>query len=166
MAQRFILGNISGFFDLANSTIAAEEPLTDNALMKIAANSRFAPVRCEFIYMGFYHHGDVVPTPFSPVDGYPYSREETQLLWTRLTTREITQGFLVGQALPPAQSNTQLTSLFWLAWDIDDSTGKVTLATSYFGPPPGGGDNHETQTQDGIVKVFAVCQRESRNSID
>src|SRR5579875_2738055 len=67
---------IPGFFDLADSAIAGNQPLTDDSLQKISHNAKFAAVRCEVIFMGFYANGNTVPAPVSPVDGYVYSRAE------------------------------------------------------------------------------------------
>jgi hypothetical protein len=70
-------------------------------------------------------------------------------------------GFVPGQAAPPAQSSSQPAPLYNFpgGWDINDATGVVSLRTSYY--TPGGA---ETVTNDGIIKVYAVCLRLSLNS--
>ncbi len=71
--SQLLMASIPGFFDLADSTIAAGQPLTDYAILKISHNAKFAVSRHETIPMGFYGPGDTVPAPVSSVDGYTYS---------------------------------------------------------------------------------------------
>ncbi|HLI33405.1 MAG TPA: hypothetical protein VKW70_00050 [Terriglobia bacterium] len=154
--------SIPGPFDLANSAIAADQPLTDDSIQKISANAKFGAVRCEIIYMGFWANGGTIPTPVSPVDGYNYSRSEVMYIWSIYSNRSPGSGFVQGQATPPAQSNSQPQNGLYNfpgEWDINDSTGEVSLRTSYYS---GGGS--EVVTNDGIIKVWAICQRNSVNT--
>jgi len=152
---------IPGFFDLADSAIAGNQPLTDDSLQKISHNAKFAAVRCEVIYMGFYENGNTVPAPVSPVDGYTYQRSECLFIPVLASSRQPAPGFLAGQATFPALANTDLGSGGLVAvpyeLDINDVTGAVTCQV-YFST---GG----TQNQ-GTVKVYAVCQRSSLNQND
>ncbi len=151
---------IPGFFDIADSAIAGGQPLTDDAIAKISHNAKFGSVRCEVIYMGFYSNGATVATPPSPVDGYAYSRAEVTYLWQVYSTRPPAVGFVQGQQGAPGISGTPggAGQVLWTQFDINDATGVVTCKVSYF--VSGGA---ETPTTDGIVKVYAICQRSSAN---
>lgn len=155
--SQLTFSSIPGFFDLLDSAIAAGQPLTDDAITKISHNAKAAAVRNERIYMGFFKHGDTVGLPTSPVDGYSYARSEVQYDFTRYAIRAPAAGFVSGQAARPAQASSQPASLYWFVTDINDSTGVVFMQTNYWD------GSHETPTNDGIVKVYAVCQRLSVN---
>jgi hypothetical protein len=153
-----LMSEIPGFFDLDDNVIAGGQPLTDYALAKISHNAKFGAVRCEIIYMGYYANGDTVQPPVSPVDGYQYGYPECFFFWMRYSNRAPQPGYTPGQATPPAQSNLQASSLYNFGpWDINDANGAVSLRTTYWD------GSHETVTNDGIVKVFAICQRLSVN---
>ncbi len=156
--SQLTFASVPGFFDLPNTAIAAGVALTDDSIQKISDNAKAGAVRCEDIYMGFFKHGDTVGLPTSPVDGYAYSRSEIHYRFNRYSNRAPGAGFVSGQAAAPAQASTQPASLYnFGAWDIDDSTGVVSLHTSYWD------GSTETSTNDGIIKVYAVCQRLSVN---
>lgn len=149
---------IPGFFDLADSAIAGNQPLTDDSLQKMSYNAKFAAVRCEIIFMGFFTSGNTVPTPSSPVDGYSYSRGECMFIPILASSREPAAGFVPGQASFPVLANADnytgnlVASPYQL--DINDATGVVTC--SVYGATNG------AQAQ-GTVKVYAMCQRSSLN---
>lgn len=147
---------IPGFFDLADSAIAGNQPLTDDSLQKISHNAKFAAVRCEIVFMGFYTSGNTVPPPVSPVDGYVYSRGECMFIPIFASSREPAAGFIPGQAAFPVLANTDLGTgaLVMVPYmlDINDATGVVTCEV-YFG-----GNGPQNQ---GTVKVYAICQRSS-----
>lgn len=156
--------SIPGFFDLDDTLIAAGEPLTDDAIQKISHNAKAGAVRFEEIYMGFFKHGDTVGTPASPVDGYSYARAEIHYRWNIYSTRAPAAGFVSGQATPPSVSSSQgsagggLDGIYTLRiWDINDLTGEVSINTNY------SDGSTETTTNDGIMKVYAMCQRLSVN---
>jgi len=159
MAQ-LTLAAIPGFFDLADSAIAAGQPLTDDSILKISHNAKFRAVRSKLIFMGFYANGNTVPTPIDPDDGYAYSRAECQFVWMIYSNRSPAPGFEAGQASLPGQSNSQPGSLYNFpgGWDINDATGVVTLRTTYWQ------NGTEVVNNDGILKVYAVCLRLSLNS--
>jgi hypothetical protein len=153
-----------GFIDLPDSALAAHQIATDDVIIKIAENVNFAIDRCEIIYMGFYKNGDTVPTPVSPVDGYQYSRSEVMYDWQLFATGAADNIFESGQADAPTagegiSTKPQAADIYHWVADIDDSTGKVSTYFSFFAQ----GKVSETGTNDGIVKVFAVCQRASVN---
>ncbi|MGA2608802.1 MAG: hypothetical protein ABSH01_15265 [Terriglobia bacterium] len=158
--SQLTLSAIPGFFDLADSAIAAGQPLTDDSMLKISHNAKFGAVRSKLIFMGFYANGNTVPTPIDPDDGNAYSRAECQFVWMIYSNRSPAPGFVPGQASPPAQSSSQAGPLYNFpgGWDIDDATGLVTLRTTYF---PSG---NEIVNNDGIIKVYAACLRLSLSS--
>jgi hypothetical protein len=159
--SQLVLSAIPGFFDLADSAIAAGKPLTDDTMLKISHNAKFSAVRGKLIFMGFYANGNTVPTPIDPDDGYAYSRAECQFVWTIYSNRAPATGFVPGQATPPPISSSQPGQLYNFpgGWDINDVTGLVTLWTTYYNP--GGA---ETINNDGIIKVYAICLRSSLTS--
>ncbi|MGH9356763.1 MAG: hypothetical protein ACRD10_11595 [Terriglobia bacterium] len=154
--SQMTFNSVPGFFDLSDSAIAGNQPLTDDSLQKISHNAKFAAVRCEIIYMGFYASGNTVPTPVSPVDGYTYSRSECMFIPTLVSTRAPAPGFIVGQANFPTLANSDSYSGNLIAapyeLDINDATGLVTCQVY--------GSTNGAQPQ-GTVKVYAVCQRSS-----
>jgi len=150
---------INGFFDLADAVLDPDQPVTDDLLKKINHNAKAAAVRCEIIYMGFYKHGNTVGVPVSPVDGEQYLRSEVMNVWTMYSNRAPGAGFTPGQAAAPSQANSQAGALYNCpgAWNINDATGLVSLRTTYWTGAS------EIVTTDGIVKVWAHCQRQSVN---
>lgn len=150
----------AGFIDIPDAILAAQEIFTDDSMVKISSNAKFGAVRCEIMFMGYYKNGDTVPTPISPVDGYPYSREEILYDWTLYSTRGPGPDFVSGQAAPPGIAPGQIGNIYWLKVDIDDATGKVSTMISYFSQ----GVVPETITSDCMLRVLAICQRESTNA--
>jgi hypothetical protein len=158
--SQLVLSAIPGFFDIADSAIAAGQPLTDDTMLKLSHNAKFGAVRSKLIFMGFYANGNTVPTPIDPDDGYAYSLSECQFVWMIYSNRAPAPGFVPGQASPPVQSNSQAGELYNFpgGWDINDATGIVTLRTSYWQ------NGNEVVNNDGIIKVYAVCLRLSLNN--
>jgi hypothetical protein len=158
--SQLTLSAIPGFFDLADSAIAAGQPLTDDSMLKISHNAKFGAVRSKLIFMGFYADGNTIPTPIDPDDGYAYSRAECQFVWMIYSNRAPAPGFMPGQASPPALSASQPGQLYNFpgGWDVNDPTGLVSLRTTYWQ------NGNEVVNSDGIIKVYAVCLRLSLNS--
>ena len=156
--SQLLMSSIPGFFDLADSSIAGGQPLTDYSLAKISHNAKFGAVRCEIVYMGFYGPGDTVPAPASPVDGYQYSYAECLFIPTLYSSRSPSPGYTPGQATPPALANSDpgQGSLIVCPYqlDVNDANGKVTIQTYW--------SQNGAQNQ-GTVKVMAICQRLSVN---
>ncbi|MGA2475213.1 MAG: hypothetical protein ABSF73_01190 [Terriglobia bacterium] len=155
--SQLTLTAIPGFFDLADSAIAAGQVLTDSTMLAMSHNGKFATVRGKLIFMGFYANGNTVPTPIDPDDGYAYARTECQFMCMIYSNRAPAPGFVPGQALPPAQSSSQAGPLYNFpgGWAINDVTGLVTLWTTYYS------NGTETVNNDGIIKVYAICSRMS-----
>ena len=156
--SQMLMSSIPGFFDLADSTIAGGQPLTDYALAKISHNAKFGAVRCEVIYMGFYGPGDTVPTPVSPVDSYGYSYQECLFIPVFYSSRSPAAGYAPGQATPPALANNDAGqgSLVVCPYqlDVNNANGRVSIQTYW---SASGAENQ------GTVKVMAICQRLSVN---
>lgn len=167
--SQMLMSAIPGFFDLADSTIAAGQALTDYALAKISHNAKFGAVRNEIIYMGFYGPGDTVATPVSPVDGYAYSYPECLFIPILYSSRQPAPGYTPGQSTPPALANVDLGSGVPLVCpyelDINDANGKVTVSIYFTGGQLGGtiGGSGGGAFAQGTVKVMAICQRLSVN---
>jgi len=155
--SQLTLSATPGFFDLPDTAIAAGEPLTDDSMLKISHNAKFGTVRGKLIFMGFFANGDTVPTPIDPDDYYAYARTECEFMAMIYSNRAPAPGFVPGQALPPAQSDSQPGPLYNFpgGWAINDLTGLVTLWTTYYA------NGTETVTSDGIIKVYAICSRMS-----
>jgi hypothetical protein len=151
---------INGYFDLDDTVLDPDQPVTDDLLKKMNHNAKAGAVRCEIIYMGFYKHGNTVGVPSSPVDGYAYSRSEITYLWTEYSNRTPAGGFTPGQATPPAlnSSNGGGGYVQFFSIDINDSTGVVSISREYHVQ-----DGGSTSTTDGTIKAWALCQRQSVN---
>jgi hypothetical protein len=160
------LASIPGFFDIADSAMAAGQAVTDDILLKLSHNAKFAAVRGKQIYMGFYANGNTVPTPVDPDDGYAYARSECQFVWLIYSNRAPGAGFIPGQQLPAPIASSQAGNLYNFpgGWDINDATGLVSLRTTY--NTATGGGLTEVVNNDGIVKVYANCLRSSINVAD
>lgn len=149
---------IPGFFDIADSVIAGNQPLTDDAIQKISHNAKFGVVRIELFYMGFFTAGNTVGTPTSPVDGYAYARAECAYVPILASTRSPAAGFVAGQAAFPTLANSDnytgnlVASPYVL--DINDTTGVVTCQVY------GSGNGAQSQ---GTVKVYCIAMRSSVN---
>jgi hypothetical protein len=156
--SQMLMSSIPGFFDLSDATIAGGQPLTDYALQKISHNAKFAAVRCEVIFMGYYGPGDTVPAPVSPVDGYQYSYPECLFIPILYSSRSPAAGYTPGQATRPALANADpgAGALIVCPYelDINDANGYVTIQTYW---STSGAENQ------GTVKVMAICQRLSVN---
>lgn len=160
--SQLTLTSVPGFSDLADAAISGNVALTDDSMQKISHNAKFGSVRLECIYMGFYGHGDTIPTPVSPVDGYAYARAECSFTWMIYSNRSRAAPYTPGQQLPPPQASGQPQNGLYNfpgGWDINDLTGVVNLRTSYYS---GGGA--EVVTTDGIIKVYCMAQRSSVSS--
>jgi hypothetical protein len=155
--SQLVFSSIPGFNDIPDAAIAGGVPLTDDSIQKISHDAKFGAVRCEIIFMGFYGHGDTIPTPTSPVDGYPFARAECGFVWSIYSNRSRVMPYTPGQQYPPPQSNSQPGVLYNFPgdWDINDLTGVVNLRTTYWS------SGTETVTTDGIIKVYCFAQRSS-----
>ena len=156
--SQLTFSQIPGFFDIADSVLAGGQPLTDDDMTKISHNAKFAAVRTELLFMGFYKPGDTIPAPVSPVDGYAFSRAECLYLPILASTRSPAAGFVSGQASFPVLANNDpgQGNLIVVPYelDINDATGVLTCQTYWSGS---GAENQ------GVVKVYCVGVRSSVN---
>ena len=156
--SQLTLSSIPGFFDIADSALVGGQPLTDDSMLKISHNAKFAAVRTEVMFMGFFQPGDSVGTPMSPVDGYAYSRAECMFVPVLASSRSPAAGFVSGQKSFPALATADpgQGSLVVVPYqlDINDATGLLTCQTYW---SVSGAENQ------GLVKVYCVATRSSVN---
>lgn len=156
--SQLTLSSIPGFFDLADSVLAGGQPLTDDTMLKLSHNAKFAAVRTELVFMGFFQPGDTVPPPVSPVDGYAYARAECLFLPIFASSRSPAAGFIPGQKNFPALADNDAGrgNLIVVPYqlDVNDATGLVTCQTYWSGS---GAENQ------GTLKVYCVAVRSSVN---
>lgn len=156
--SQLTMSTVPGFFDIADSTIAGGQPLTDDSILKISNNAKFGAVRCEVIYMGFYTAGNTVPAPVSPVDGYAYQRSECAFIPIFASSRQPAAGFVPGQAVFPVLANNDLGTgnllIVPYELDVNDATGVVTCQVYFSG--------NAAQNQ-GTVKIYCIAARSSVN---
>jgi hypothetical protein len=156
--SQLTFSTIPGFFDIADSVLAGGQPLTDDAMLKLSHNAKFAAVRTEIVFMGYFQPGDTVPAPVSPVDTYSYSRAECMYLPILVSTRSPAAGFTSGQmSFPPlASTDPGQGSLIVVPYhlDVNNATGVVTCQTYWSTSGP------ENQ---GLVKVYCIAIRSSVN---
>ena len=156
--SQLTLSSIPGFFDIADSALAGNQPLTDDTLLKMSHNAKFAAVRSETFFMGFFQPGDTVPAPVSPVDGYVYGRAECLYIPILASSRSPAAGFVAGQknfpVLASSESGQGSLTIVPYQLDINDSTGVVTSQIYWSGS---GAENQ------GSVKVYCIALRSSVN---
>lgn len=158
--SQLTFASIPGFFDLLDSTISAGQPLTDDAILKISHNAKFAAVRVEPFDMGYYANGNVVPTPASPVDGYAFSRQECLFFPVHASSLSPAAGFVPGQAGFPPLAPTQgsgglLASPYVLTIEPSapasgKSAGQITLQNYY---------SSSGAVSEGTVAVYCLAIR-------
>lgn len=147
------------FTDTPEDLLAAGQPLKASPILQMLRNSKYAAAREEIMLMGFFQNGDTIPLAVSPVDGYEYSAEEITYRPMIYSTRVAT-GFTPGQKTRPTMSPVGTPgNLYWWTFNVADATRVVALTTSYYIV-----DGDESITNDGVVKVLAVCQRQSDNA--
>lgn len=91
---------------------------------QIVNNINEAACSPEFFGPTLYEFGATIPTPVSPIDGYPYQRSELAYIWE--------WGEMVAYpSWPPPTSANQRTALF--SAQVNQETGLVENATSVVG---------------------------------
>jgi hypothetical protein len=119
----------------------------------------------ERFFIGFFAHGGVASVAnfqdrfVSPIDSYAYKQSEVRYEYYLHSTRLPEAGFVQGQRNPPddADAGSGPGNVFLMLWNVDDSTGRVSLQTSY-SVQREEEERKETLTNDGCVKVYAVGQ--------
>lgn len=153
--SQLTMASIPGFFDQADAVLAGGNPLTDDAIIKIQNNAKFAAVRCEFVFMGWYKNGDTVPLPISPVDGYAYTAAECRFFIEGFSTQPPSGTFVSGQANTPTGGPSTGTKIDAINYWVTQST-RVVHCNVYY-------DSNGAQS-DGMLKITACCQRSSVNN--
>lgn len=173
------LGAIPEFVDVPEDILAVAQPLregnddpTQDGIIDISHNAKFAAVRCEIIYQGFWRSNGVVTLPVSPIDGYTYKRGEVHykaILYSTLHPSAFTQGTTTPPTVGAATLVKRMSvgALYWYKFDVDDVTGTLNCGVSYF--VPGGAESiydgsAPLNSIDGVLKIYAICQRESVNA--
>lgn len=139
------LKSIPGFADLSDDVLDAGRPALGVNLSKISQNAAFGMTRIEFFY-GRYKNGDTIPTPTSPIDGYNYARNELMYIWQPVNTANPDSGWLTGPG-----------PLWYANWFVDQSTAEVFSEEWY------GSGGQTGKSNDGIIAVFTVAQRQLNN---
>ena len=155
-AMPLIISTPPTFKDAPDACYASNIPLTTKRAVWLNRNAKYGAVRNECIYMGFFANGNVVPLPVSPVDGYTYSQAEVQYRARLTCPRPPSGGFTPGQKTRPGVAASSAPTGGWVYYsyhNVDDASGLVNTITSYWN------GSHEAVTSDGVVKVYATCQR-------
>jgi hypothetical protein len=126
----------SNFVDLAESLFDAGAPLRDDAAAVANQNAKYAALRPEF-FVAEYHHGAVVPTPTSPIDGYAYTRDELEYAF------ELVDSASYGDR-----------RLLQFAVQVDPTNGAVAIHTDHLS---GGGN--VVGGNGGTARVITVARR-------
>jgi hypothetical protein len=143
----FSLTQKPGFSDLPDAVLAAEQPALGLYLARIADNAAFGMVRPEFFF-GLYKDGDAVNLPVSPVDGYPYQRNELLYSWGIYSTVNPSSGWISGPG-----------ALWFAGWKVDQVTGAVSCA-EFYRKSEGSQQSNSGQTSDGVLAVLTIAQRQ------
>lgn len=133
-----------GYSDLSDSVLVFDQPALGIDVAKIYTNAAFGMVRPE-IFVGVYKNGDTVPTPVSPIDGYFYTRDELNYVWTVHNSVDPASGWITGR-----------DSLYYAAWLVEQTTGQVFSEEWYRRSGSHGEINH---TNDGDLWVWTIATR-------
>jgi len=98
--SQLTLSSIPGFTDLPDSELVGDKPLTDEIMVAVNQNAKWAAIRTEH-FQGYYAEGETVGLPTSLVDGYTYTRPELRYEWSYYSPLAPT-GLTAGAADPPA----------------------------------------------------------------
>lgn len=139
-----------GYSDLSDSLLVANSPALGIDVGKISGNAEFAMVRTE-VFHAYYSNGQAVALPISPIDGYAYSRNELIYFFNISNSTSPSTGWLSGA-----------DSLFYGEWNVDQTTGAVASYEVY---RRSGSHANVTGTNDGILEVWTVAQRQLTNLI-
>lgn len=137
-----------GFNDLSDSQLAVNSPALGIQLAKVYENSVFSKVRTE-VFSDVYSHGQTVKLPVSTRDGYAYSRSELLYFWTIRNSADPSSLWMSGK-----------DSLGYAAWLVDQTTGQVYCDEWY---RRSGTHADVTHTNDGVLQVWTVAQRQRGN---
>jgi hypothetical protein len=100
--MQMLLSLAPGIFLLADAVLEAGQNVTDEVLIKLNANSKFATVRKEVFDMGYYKNADQSPAPVSPIDGSDYGGDELIFIGLLASASAPAAGFIPGQSAFPS----------------------------------------------------------------
>jgi hypothetical protein len=147
-----LLELIPGFSDLPDSVLSADDPAFALHLGEIAMNATFGMVRCE-VFPCFLKHGDTVPLPTSCWDGYKYSRNELNYVWTVQSSVDSSTGWISGP-----------DSLWFANWNVRQNTGEV-FCEEWYERSSSADSRLAAKSNDGLLMVFTIGQRQRTNMI-
>lgn len=90
-----------GFCAPLDCALQDTQYVSDDTLVKLNHSIKFAAIRKEVFNMGYYHDGDSIPTPVSPVDSYAYTVDECMFIPLLGSACPVTGGFVEGQGAFP-----------------------------------------------------------------
>lgn len=136
------LSKVPGFNDVSDTPLTQDKIALGVHVAAISDNAAFGMVRPEF-FQGYYRSADTIPVPISTVDGYIYSRSELVYIWSIYATANPDTGWITGP-----------DSLWYMNWNVDQSTGEVTCVEWYrpWASSP-------AQSADGTLLVTVVAIR-------
>jgi hypothetical protein len=147
-----LLQLIPGFSDLPDSVLTADDPAFALHLGEIAMNATFGMVRCE-VFTCIQKHGDTVPLPTSCWDGYKYSREELNYIWTIQNSTDSSTNWISG---PDA--------LWFMNWNVNQTTGEV-FSEEWYERSSAADTRLAAKSNDGLLTIFCIAQRQKTNLI-
>jgi hypothetical protein len=136
------------YFDHPDGTFYTDRPLNQRLIQEMNRSAKYGVVNTEIIYMGVFKHGDTVPTPVSPADGYAYSYAETQWQTSMRWTADDNGGTPATMKIPDLGKG-QLSD--WSS-SVSNVSGVVSISVVYE-------LGSQTTYHTGRVAVFAFCSR-------
>jgi hypothetical protein len=133
-----------------DSDYALDKPHATTNLKDLVRNCKASVLNSEAIFMGEFVHGNVVPQPVSPVDGYtyPYANVKYVFSWRWTTAPTVFE-----------DPKSTLSLFFMLGLNqlqnikaAIDGTGHVALTVEHY-------DDGPQITTNGRISVVALCSR-------
>jgi hypothetical protein len=144
------------FAEIPNSLFYPGNPLPASLGAQLVNNINEAALSPEFFGPTIYEPGDTIPTPTSPVDGYPYQRSELIYIWE---WHVMDTGSLGDDPRSYGSGTHVRTPLF--SAKINQSTGEVSTDIWHLAP---GGPYTEYPSTSGAILVTVVGFRASEQS--
>lgn len=142
------LKSIPGFSDIADSQFAAGKYAVGLNMQRVVSNAKFGLCRPE-VFLTTQVHGDTVPLPVSPIDGYAYQRTELIYLYHLLGS---------GSTDTSSSGAPSATGGVWY-WStkVDQQTGECFSYVKY--RETSDSTNGASLTNDGTLEVFTIATR-------
>jgi hypothetical protein len=162
--MQMLLSLAPGIFLLADAVLEAGQNVTDEVLIKLNANSKFAVVRKEVFDMGYDKDADESPTPVSPIDGSEYEGDELIFLGLLASASAPAAGFIPGQASFPSLASFPGQPIVMPYMHSISSGAPVPLGGAAAGREGTVTDKQYVNTTSpvidaGVSRVFALAQR-------